>query len=249
MLRVLAAGTLLFAATAVYAAQAVISGVPKIYLRAGPSADQPSLAILSEGDSVDIIDIEGSWTKVQTTDGKTGYVYHRYVLPKVATESGAVAGQPLPAAPLVESTRALALPASSPRTASAVEATAEPLAPAPAAPVAATVEAPAAEKSPTAELSAEVASLRAEIADLKEKVQNRQGELAAEPSGAAVLSVTDGSATPISPAATPPTAPVSRRDQAVGVLMIAAFSLVIGWVLGSTFGRRGSRSRSGRLRF
>jgi hypothetical protein len=45
-----------------------------------------------------------------------------------------------------------------------------------------------------------------------------------------------------------PAAPVSGRDQAVGVLMIAGFSLVIGWVLGSTFGRRGSRSRSGRLR-
>jgi uncharacterized protein YgiM (DUF1202 family) len=238
MLRFLAVGALLFAASALYAAQAEIVGIPKIYLRAGPSADEPSLAILSAGDVVNIVDIEGSWTKVQTTDGKIGYVYHRYVAPKAATEAGATRESPPLTPPSAEAAPG-SFPAASaaPATATALEA--------PAADIGA---APSADRSPSEELSVQVASLRAEIADLKEKVQNRQAQLAAESGAGALPSATDGLATPTGTAMTP-AAPISGRDQAVGVLMIAAFSLVVGWVLGSTFGRRGSRSRGSRLRF
>ena len=229
ILRLLAVGAFLFAVPAVHAAQAEISGIDKIDLRSGPSAHEPAIAILSAGDAVDIIDIEGSWTKVQTGDGKIGYVYHRYVVPKVATEGtappeaapvAAVTHAPIAAAPL--RTPAIAAPA---------------------------VAASAVERSPSGELSTELATLRAEIAELKEKVQERQAELANAPESSPAPVATDGFSTPIGPATTPPAAPISGRDQAVGVLMIAAFSLVIGWVLGATFGRRGSRSRGGRLRF
>ena len=89
-LRLLAiAAILVVAATRVFAAQAEISGIERVYLRAGPGSDQPTLGVLSAGDPVDIIDIEGSWTKVQTPDGKVGFVYHRYVTPRVGDQIGA----------------------------------------------------------------------------------------------------------------------------------------------------------------
>jgi uncharacterized protein YgiM (DUF1202 family) len=252
MLRLLAVGAFLFAASALHAAQAEIVGIPKIYLRAGPSADEPPLAILSAGDVVDVVDIEGSWTKVHTTDGKIGYIYHRYVTPKLATEAGAARESPPTTMPSAEAAHPDSFPAASAAAESVVRSTAPLEAPAtvaaPEAPAGDLGAAPSAERSPSEELSVQVASLRAEIADLKEKVQNRQAQLAAEPGAAAVPSATDGLATPPGTATTP-AAPISGRDQAVGVLMIAAFSLVIGWVLGSTFGRRGSRSRGSRLRF
>jgi len=91
--------------------------------------------------------------------------------------------------------------------------------------------------------------LRAELAELKEKIQERQTELANEPSPLSGTAAADPLGSPYAPTAA---APISARDQSIGVLAIALFSLVIGWVLGSTFGRRGPRSggrRSGRLRF
>ena len=251
MLRLLAVGVLFFAASAVYAAQAEIVGIPKIYLRAGPSADETPLAILSAGDVVDVIETQGSWTKVQAADGKIGYVYHRYVAPKSGTEARATGENPPVTAPSAEYPRPDFSPAA-PGAASAGRPTAALEAPggviAPEAPATEVGASPSGQTSPSAELSAQVASLRAEIEDLKQKVQGRQAELAAEPGAGAVPSATDGSATPIGATMTP-AAPVSGRDQAVGVLMIAGFSLVIGWVLGSTCGRRGSRSRRGRLRW
>jgi uncharacterized protein YgiM (DUF1202 family) len=247
-LRLLASVAFFLAAATLYAAQAEISGIDKIYLRSGPGAEQPAIAILGAGDPVDIIDIEGSWTKVQTPDGKVGYVYHRYVAPRVGAGSGgAVDGRqpgsesmtPPPGAAM---THPAAIAATTARGALPVRPLAAP------AVAAAPAPAPVAEKLPSAELSSELATLRAEIADLKEKIQNRQAELSAEPESPPP-SVPDSVAAAVGPTMTPSPAPISARDQAVGVLMIALFSLVIGWVLGSTFGRRGPRSRAGRLRF
>ena len=262
-LRLLAGLAFLTAATTLFAAPAEISGIDKIYLREGPGSEQPAIGVLSGGDPVEILDIEGSWTKIQTPDGKVGYVYHRYVQPRFGE----------PAAPAVPPTSPPTPPPSSafysprpavisppqptavhrPPTAAPPQATvaARPPTPAPQATVAA---APA----PVPELSAELAVLRAELADLKQKIQEQQIELSGEqaiphgtvsPAGSRDPSALGGALA----ADPPPPSPsaLSARDQGIGILMIALFSLVVGWVLGSAFGRRGGprSGRGGRLRF
>ncbi len=203
---------------AAFVGPAEISGIDKVYLRAGPGTDAAPLGVLNGGDQVNILDAEGSWAKVQTRDGTVGFVYHRYVVPRSDGSSAQVAPETTPPPGNV-----------------AVAPTEAPPVPSPAETVAA----------PKDELSAELADLRAEVADLKQKVQERadQAGEAQAPGGGAISSI---SPVPVSAPAAPP-AP-SAREQGVGVLAVAFLSLLVGWVLGSAFGRRRSRSQRPRLR-
>src|SRR5256885_1201049 len=79
------------------AAQAEITGIERVYLRAGAGPDQAPIGVLNQGERVNIIDIEGSWTKVETADGKVGFVYHLYVVPVFDGSAGSAP----PAAPPV----------------------------------------------------------------------------------------------------------------------------------------------------
>ena len=188
-----------------------ISGIEKVYLRAGPGTDTAPVAVLNAGDQVNILDVEGSWTKVEIQDGTVGFVYHRYVVPRLD-------GSSAEAVPRATAPSSAAPPAPSP------------------------TETVGAAKE---ELTTELANLRAEIADLKQKVQERAdqtGDVQA-PSGGAVSS---NSAVPVGASAAPPGP--SAREQGVGVLAVAFLSLLVGWVLGSAFGRWRSRSQRPRLR-
>jgi len=193
----------------VRAQQAQIAGIEKVYLRPSPGTDQTPITVLNAGDQVNILDIEGSWAKVETADGKVGYVYHRYVVPWVGGAPPPVV--PRPAPPPVAAPASPAPP---------------PPAPAPTAPDAA--------------LSAELAGLRAELAELKDKVQKRAGR-SEEASGLA--------ATPFAADAPGAAGSAPAPEQGVGVLAVAFFSLLVGWVLGAAFSRRRSRSQRRRLRF
>jgi SH3 domain-containing protein len=117
--------------------------------------------------------------------------------------------------------------------------------------VAGPAERPSPAPSPAAEarkpeLAAEMAALRAEISELKQKIEEQRDQQGSE-------TYPEASTTPI--ARTPPVAiqttndPVTAREQGVGVLAVAMLCLIIGWVLGSTFTRRRSRSQRSRLRF
>ena len=250
-LRLLAGLAFLSAATTLFAAPAEISGIDKIYLREGPGSEQPAIGVLSAGDPVEILDIEGSWTKVQTSDGKVGYVYHRYVHPRVG-EPVAPSGQPKPpGTPPPSSAFYSPRPAvTSPPQAAAVQRP----------PTAVPQAIVAASPSPVPELSAELAVLRAELADLKQKIQQQQTELSGEQAiphgtvsspGSADAPELGGSRAAANDPPPPSPSALSARDQGIGILMIALFSLVVGWVLGSAFGRRGGprSGRGGRLRF
>src|SRR2546429_33935 len=81
----------------VRAEQAQIAGIEKVYLRPSPGTDQTPITVLNAGDRVNILDIEGSWAKIETADGKVGYVYHRYVVPWV--DGAPPPAVPRPAAP------------------------------------------------------------------------------------------------------------------------------------------------------
>jgi uncharacterized protein YraI len=203
---------------AAFVGPAEISGIEKVYLRAGPGTDAAPLGVLSGGDQVNVLGVEGSWIKVETRDGKVGFVNHRYVVPKLEGSAAQVVPE-----------------TASPPSSAAVAPTAELPTPSP-------TETAAAPKD---ELSAELASLRAEVADLKQKVQEKADQTgdAQGPSGGSISSI---SPPPVSAPAAPP-AP-SAREQGVGVLAVAFLSLLVGWVLGSAFGRRRSRSQRPRLR-
>jgi uncharacterized protein YgiM (DUF1202 family) len=188
---------------AALAEQGEIVGIDKVYLRGGPSTEDPALGVLSAGDRVTVLGSVGTWANVETQDGKVGYVNHRYVQP-IAGTAGAVV---------------------------------TPIAPTPAAQ---TLAAPTPEATAASEgdaLSKELAELRTQVARLREQVRE-QKQKATEESLAA----------PAEPGAAVVPTPASARDQAVGVLAVAALSLLVGWALGSVFSRRRSRSHRPRLR-
>jgi hypothetical protein len=223
--RWLAAFALLCATqSTVLAAPAEISGIEKVYLRAGPGIETTPLGVLNAGDRVNVLEVQGSWTKVETREGTVGFVYHRYVVPLTD-------GKP------TREPEEVAAPASN----VSAEPTSEPVA-------AASDVTPAPAQTETItpskdDLSAELASLRAEVADLKQKVHERVDQTSDVPPSSG------GPASAI-PAVNVPGAPMgaSAREQGIGVLAVAMLSLLVGWILGSAFGRRRSRSQRPRLR-
>jgi len=203
---------------AAFTGPAEISGIDKVYLRAAAGTDAAPLAVLNGGDRVNVLEVDGSWTKVETREGTVGFVYHRYVVPRSEGSNTQVVPE-----------------TTSPPAEAAAAPTEVPPVPSPAETAAA----------PKDEISAELANLRAEIADLKQKVQARADQAgdAQAPGGGPVSSIS-----PV-PVSAPPAAPApSAREQGVGVLAVAFLSLLVGWVLGSAFGRRRSRSQRPHLR-
>lgn len=215
-------GFVVMAGLAAWAQDAEIGGIERVYLRDGPGADRPVLGVLDSGDRVHIVGSEGSWIKVETGDGRVGFVYRRYVRtpgeagsPEKAQEDRAIAAAPAANESVPEDTGS-ATPTPAPL-----------------------------ETGATDEISAEIASLRGEIADLKQKIQERSSESYATRG--------DEAAGPSGPPAASAAGPIGLgahavRDQNAGVLVVALFALLVGWVLGSAFTRRRSRSQRPRLR-
>jgi hypothetical protein len=217
-------GSLVFVVLAAFATQvaaAEIGGIDRVYLRDGPGGERAALGILDSGTRVEILGTEGSWTKVKTPDGKVGFVYGRYVQAKSTAETPSEGGS-----------EGRTAEASEPAPAEA--STAEPQSPA----------ATPAEVGASQEIFSEIATLRGEIADLKQKVQEHSTETYATRGTDAV----EGGAPAASGAGTLGFGARSTRDQSAGVLVIALLSLIVGWVLGSAFTRRRSRSQRPRLR-
>lgn len=234
-------GLVAVAPTGAAAQMAEISGIAKVYLRAGPGTEYDSIETLDSGHLVDILDVEGSWTKVQTPEGKVGFVYHKYVVPKVGSGStpatAPVAAAPQPQAPQPPRPTAATPPVRA----------AAPVASAPA-PVPAPATAPAPEDftetagpaaPPRDDLTLEVGRLRSEIADLKREIQDRAAE-AEETRARGIVS-------PIP--ATGAMNAMTAREESAGALAVGFFALIVGWILGSAFTNRRTRSRRPRLRF
>jgi len=217
--------TLIVTGSRALAQQAAIAGIDKVYLRPAPGTDQTPIGVLSVGDRVNILDIEGSWTKIETADGKIGYVYHRYVVP--LSEGGIPpSAPPTPAAP--PTPRAFGLPPATPRAAGAplMVPTSVPAAPPQAA-------LPAVQPTPDP-LSAELSTLRSELTELREKMQKRAAEV---PEAAATPAAVGTAHTP-----------QGSSEQGMSVLAVAFVFLLIGWVLGAAFHGRRNKSSRRRLR-
>ena len=149
-----------------------ISGIDKVYLRSGPSTEGAPLAVLSAGDRVTILGTAGTWTNVQTPDGKVGYVHHRYVVPLtgVAAETVVEARPPTPP------------PLSAP-TPAALQATPEPTT-----------------TSDSDALSSELADLQAEVSRLKDQVREYKQRAAEAPPVAVAEPPAAQSTAPTTPA-------------------------------------------------
>jgi len=135
-----------------------ISGIDKVYLRSGPGTEGAPLAVLSAGDRVTILGSTGTWTNVQTPDGKVGYVHHRYVVPLTGVAAETVVEGPPPTAPMVSApTHAAPQPTPEPTTTSDSDA-----------------------------LSSELAGLQAEVSRLKDEVREYKQRAAEAPPVVAV---------------------------------------------------------------
>ncbi|RTZ99582.1 MAG: TIGR04211 family SH3 domain-containing protein [Deltaproteobacteria bacterium] len=56
-----------------------ISGVMEVTLRTGPGIDHRVIAMVSSGDSLEVIERGPKWSKVRKSDGKEGYVLNRFL--------------------------------------------------------------------------------------------------------------------------------------------------------------------------
>ncbi len=95
----------------VIAAPARITGTAHAYLRSGPGAEYPPIGTMTEGEAVDALETSGLWTKIETSSGKIGYIFHAYVTPAAPVPAEPPVARAAPVAPsAVEAPTAVATP-------------------------------------------------------------------------------------------------------------------------------------------
>ena len=204
---------------------ATIHGVSRIYLRTGPGTSYEPDGVVVEGEPLTALEPAGSWTKVETADGRVGYVYGGY-LRYGASEPSTVENDAEPAA-ANEGLVAVVGTDAPAQTTGADPTRAE------------------------ASLADEVAMLRTELERLRSEIASRP-EASRGISTASAVSASDEAN--IAALTLPTRGPVSVSPATVDganlrTAGVALFALVIGWVFGAGFSRRRTRSPRGRLRF
>lgn len=217
---------------------ATIRGVSRIYLRTGPGTSHEPNGVVVEGEPISTIERIGSWVKVETADGRVGYVYSGYLVveegagspPAASADDAPQAGDPSAAA-------ASAAPETPPGTPVEMMPLTDP-----AGGVAALPAAPEGDG-----LREEIATLKAEVERLKSEVASGSSGIRGGTASLPAVSAAGESAS----TATRRPATTGETDEGVNLRTagVALFSLVIGWILGAGFSRRRSRSSRGRLRF
>jgi hypothetical protein len=201
------------------AGTATVTGVAQIYLRMGPGTTYSPNGVVAEGQAVTTIEQVGNWHRVETLDGRTGFIYSGYL---------SFAPSPAVPSPAAKVAAGAETPFSGP-----VARPAEPVA-------------PAAGASPPAESNGyswqdELASLKAEVARLRSEVDGPDTSPHRTPASLAALTLPTRAPVEIST-----NSPEASNLRTVG---IAVFFLVVGWIFGAGFARRRTRSQRGRLRF
>ena len=74
---------LIFFAGISFAETVYVGGVMKITLRTGPGTKHKVLAMVSTGDSLEVLESGRDWTRVRNTDGKEGWVLTRFTTREV----------------------------------------------------------------------------------------------------------------------------------------------------------------------
>lgn len=232
---------------------ALVVGAERLFVRRGPGTEFPPFATLTKGDTVEVQEMQGEWARIMTGGGQTGYVRSNFLVSPGEREKPAVTLTPVPtsaAKPQPAAAESSALRAASERN-KALEAelnklqqrmaelksrseaalapvvvTAAPVVPTAVTPTPASMAAPAAG---TEQLQAEIRRLTAVVEALQHRLDTR----------------------PPVEGVPPPVMPIEATPHSFssGALAFGVIGVAIGWLAGSTLGRKQDRSRRSRIRF
>ena len=203
-------------------AVAVVRGAELVYLRRGPGTSHQAFRTVARGTEVTVETIEGSWARIRTAEGETGYVNSSFL----EIESGAV-----PADSTEEPTREPALEAAA-----------------------------AALPSPTPQASADARAKPVEEARASANSDPRTSAAPSESGGDVradvrrLLALTEEMHRQVvGERALPIPAPYSGTSReapgAASTLALTGAGLVVGFLIGTGYGRYQERNRRNRVRF
>ncbi len=207
---------------------AVVTGAERLVVRRGPGKRYPPVAELSRGNTVEVQQMHGEWARIVTEQGEKGYVKSTFLV--LASERRH--GVPTPVA-----------------------------------------DAPAAANPPASEaaklqernkaLVGEVASLRQELADLRNRCESAPAPTANpappvpewQPEITRLATAVEGLERRIDARASGgdaiPVAPADGGGHGVSAtaMLFAMIGILVGWLIGGTYGRKQERGRRSRIRF
>jgi SH3 domain-containing protein len=210
---------------------ATVTGTARVVVRRGPGKQFPPFATLTHGSTVEVQEVRGEWARISTAAGHTGYVNSNFLALKAETQSPA----PVATATASATVEAPALAALTERNKS-LEAQLHSLQDELAGMKARAAMAP----TPAAASSPGTDQLHAELGRLTASIESLQRRLDAQP---AMGPLPAGSSVPIVPQESPP-----HGVSPTAVLMTLA-GILVGWLLGSGYGRKLDRGRRSRIRF
>ncbi len=207
---------------------AVVTGAERLVVRRGPGKRYPPIAELSRGNTVEVLEMHGEWARVVTERGEKGYIKSTFLVLPAERHRGA-------SAPVAETPAAASPPAS---------------------------EAAKLQERNKA-LAGEVASLRQELADLQNRCESAPAPTAnpappvpewhAEITRLATAveglerridaRASGGDAAPATPA------DGGGHGVSATAMLFAMIGILVGWLIGGTYGRKQERGRRSRIRF
>jgi uncharacterized protein YgiM (DUF1202 family) len=213
------------AAAATDTTPAVVTGAQVLYVRRGPGVTYRAFATIERGEQVEVERLEGVWALVRLASGQTGYVYSTFLtFPGQAQTTllvPATATSPRPPEPTATNR-----PEAASRLDKAQPSPEKPGDEAQPAPATVTGSSSSSGASP-----AELAALRSDVQRLTAAVDSLQKQIGEAP-GQLGAGATEEH---------------WWSSSTLGVMVLIA--LLVGWVIGSAYGRQSERSRRNRIRF
>jgi hypothetical protein len=210
---------------------AVVTGAERLVVRRGPGRGYQPVATLSRGSTVDVQEIHGEWARIVTEQGQRGYIKSTFLVlptekqrhsvsPAVAAAPTAAATAAAPgSAALQEQNKALEAEVNSLRQELAELQNRRDATPVPAA-------------TPTPPIPEQWHAELARLATAVEGLQRRIDARAAG-DGVAQISPVDGGGHTVSATS----------------MLFGMIGILVGWLIGGTFGRKQERGRRSRIRF
>ena len=257
---------------------ALITGAERVLLRRGPGRKFAPFAALTEGSAVEVLEMQGEWSRVKTASGQVGYVHSNFLaLPSEARAAAERETLQPTAQPTLRPTAQPTLPPTAPPT---VRPTAPPTPPPTASPTLRPTAQPT--PQPTARLDsaalnllternkaleAQVGALQTELSALKSRTPTTTEPAATVAASgdaaemrtelkrltAAVESlqqhVSVNAPAGEAPVAGSAAAEPPERGVSPTALLLGAGGLLTGWLLGAAYGRNQDRGRRSRIRF
>jgi hypothetical protein len=243
------------------AGRSMVVGAGRLYVRRGPGTEFPPFATLTKGDTVEVQEMQGEWARIMTGSGLTGYVRSNFLIlagehrkpPALPVLPPTPTVKPQPVAKPQPTVHAQPVAAAEPTTLRAANARNRSLEieirnlqqqlaelksskeVTPAVETAVTPSPTPTSTPVTGPVVADADQLHAEIARLTALVESLQRPPEARP-------LVEGLPAP---------APSDHTSQSwlSGALVLGFIGVAIGWLAGSTLGRKPDRGRRSRVRF